>query len=475
MNKLILIVFLLIPMGCILETSPNLGNIYNGLAQQEDPYRNPIVVIPGILGSKLVEEGTEATIWGTFGLGQVDPNSPEGARLVALPMAKGRKLHELKDNVKPNGALDSVVINVLGFPVQWNAYFNILSTLGVGGYRDQDIGESGRVDYGDRHFTCFQFDYDWRRDIVESAKTLDRFIKTKRAYVQQEIEKRFGVENYDVKFDLVAHSMGGLVARYYLRYGAADLPENGDLPELTWEGARYVNHLVMIGTPNAGSVDALKNLVHGIRPGFFLPHYSATLQGTMPSVYQLLPRSRHHPLLDPTGQPVNDILDPSLWEQWQWGLANPAEAEQLQHLLPAIDAPEQRRAIALDHQRKLLRRAKQFAAAMDRPATPPASLKLLLVAGDAEETDAVMQVDQEGELETVATAPGDGIVLRSSALLDERTTRKLETRLQSPIAWNQVLFLFEDHLGITEDPTFVDNLLYFLLESPREPQARMTM
>jgi len=31
-----------------------------------------------------------------------------------------------------------------------------------------------------------------------------------------------------------------------------------------------------------------------------------------------------------------------------------------------------------------------------------------------------------------------------------------------------VFFLFDDHLGITKDPTFVDNLLYFLLESPRD-------
>ena len=52
----------------------------------------------------------------------------------------------------------------------------------------------------------FQFDYDWRRDIVESAKKLDIFIKEKKKYVQIEIEKRFGIKDYDVKFDIVAHS-----------------------------------------------------------------------------------------------------------------------------------------------------------------------------------------------------------------------------------------------------------------------------
>ncbi len=32
----------------------------------------------------------------------------------------------------------------------------------------------GSTDYGDGHFTCFQFDYDWRRDNVEDAKRLNR-------------------------------------------------------------------------------------------------------------------------------------------------------------------------------------------------------------------------------------------------------------------------------------------------------------
>ena len=31
----------------------DLGGLYNELAQHEDPYRNPIILIPGILGSKI--------------------------------------------------------------------------------------------------------------------------------------------------------------------------------------------------------------------------------------------------------------------------------------------------------------------------------------------------------------------------------------------------------------------------------------
>jgi pimeloyl-ACP methyl ester carboxylesterase len=406
-------------------------------------------------------------VWGTFGLGQVDPNTPKGARQVALPMDKGKSLKELRDNVKPAGALDRVIVNFLGIPLTLNAYYNILQTLGVGGYRDEELGMAGAIDYGEAHYTCFQFAYDWRRDIVESAKQLDHFIKTRAQYVQKETEKRFGIEMVKVKFDLVAHSMGGLVARYYLRYGAADLPEDGSLPELTWAGAQHVEHLVIIGTPNAGAIATLQNLIYGVSIDSLFPRYPAAVLGTMPAMYELLPRGRHVPLLGANGEPVTDLFDPELWKSQQWGLADPKQDPVLKLLLPDIESPEQRREIALDHQAKALRRARQFTSALDVPAKPPDSLKLFLVAGDAEETKMTAQINPEGGIKIVKTGPGDGTVLRSSALMDERMSNHLNRRLISPIRWNQVLFVFSDHLGLTKDPAFTDNVLYFLLESPQ--------
>ena len=444
---------------------PQLGELYNALARQEDPLRNPVIVIPGLLGSRLVDRSSGSVAWGAFGLGQVNPNTAEGARIVALPMRSGVSLAALRDDVVSDGALDRLVYNFLGIPLELNAYYKILNVLGVGGYRDQGLANA--IDYGDRHFTCFQFDYDWRRDIVESARQLDDFIKAKRTYVTREIEKRFGVKNNQVKFDIVAHSMGGLVARYYMRYGTQDLPEDGRLPMLTWEGARNIEHLILIGTPNAGALDALLHLTEGIRPAALFPTYPAAIVGTMPSAYQLLPRARHHPVLDTDGAPVKDLYDPDLWRKNEWGLADPAQTEVLEVLLPDIDRPETRRRMALEHQAKALRRARHFAAAMDRPARPPDTLRLFLVAGDSEATNQTAQFNARGRLKIVATAAGDGTVLRSSALMDERLLSVPNQRLKSPIYWNQVLFLFSDHLGLTEDPAFTDNVLYFLLERPR--------
>ena len=444
-----------------------MDHLYSEIAQQEDPMRNPVIVIPGILGSRLVDSDSGETVWGAFGSGTADPTTPVGAQLLALPMAEEKSLRELRDSVRPNGALDRVMLNFIGIPLQLNAYYNILQTLGVGGYRDQDLGESHAVDYGDMHYTCFQFAYDWRRDIVESAQALDHFIKEKEIQVRQEIFNKFGVHRETIKFDLVAHSMGSLVARYYLRYGAADLPDDGSLPPVTWAGAQHVDHLVMIGPPNAGSVDTLTVLVEGLKPAPLLTAYPSAVVGTMPSVYQLLPRGRHRPLLDHSGQPVEDLFDPQLWVEQGWGLADAQEAEVLTNLFPHITDEKVRRRIALDHQRKALIRAKHLTAALDSPAVPPPSLQLFLVAGDSMETIATLQIEADGKLQVVEYGPGDDLVLRRSALMDERKEQMPGTRLISPISWSQVLFVFSDHIGITEDPAFVDNILYFLLESPR--------
>ena len=92
--------------GCSgFQTVPDLGNLYNQLAQEEDPDRNPVIVIPGILGSRLEDGNTGEVVWGAFGSGAVDPTSAEGAPLLALPMATGAALKDLRDTVREAGAL----------------------------------------------------------------------------------------------------------------------------------------------------------------------------------------------------------------------------------------------------------------------------------------------------------------------------------------------------------------------------------
>lgn len=459
---------LLSVQGCVsVKAGPELGQLYNKAAQHHGPMRNPVIVIPGILGSKLVEKDTGQIVWGAFANGYANPDRPEGARLLALPMAEGKTLAELTDNTSSAGALERLKVSLLGLPVQLNAYVHILGTLGVGGYQDQQLAMSGAVDYGNDHFTCFQFDYDWRRDNAENAARLHEFILERRAFVQDQYFKRYGIKDAEVKFDIVAHSMGGLVSRYFLRYGRAPLPEDGGPPKLTWAGAELVEKLILVGTPNAGSAKAIKQMVRGADFAPTLPGYEPALLGTMPSIYQLLPRGRHGALREAeTGEVIDDLYDPALWERMGWGLAAPDQDKVLRVLLPEFDRPEERRRIALDHQAKCLAKARQFAAAMDKPAAPPKGTSIHLFIGDAVQTPAVLEASSDGRIRVLDKKPGDGTVLRSSVLMDERVGGEWHPMLVSPIKTAGVHFVFTDHLGMTKDPGFSDNVLYLLLEAP---------
>ncbi|MEE9238257.1 MAG: hypothetical protein V3U58_01710, partial [Thermodesulfobacteriota bacterium] len=127
------------------------------------------------------------------------------------------------------------------------------------------------------------------------------------------------------------------------------------------------------------------------------------------------------------------------------------------------------REIAIDHLRKSLKRGKQFPEAIDQPANPPENLKLYLLAGDAIPTGSGVTVDSSKEHYKITDyQPGDGTVTRSSALMDERVGGIWTPYLKSPIKWSNVMFLFSDHLGLTKDPSFSDNVLYILLEQPVE-------
>lgn len=470
-KKLILLIIISVLIGCgkAKYSHPDLGGLYNKSARRLHDEGNAVIVIPGILGSKLRDADSGQLVWGAFEKSTANPSSPEGARLVAIPMEKGVPLEELTDNVHSDGALDRVKVSLLGLPIELNAYINILSTLGAGGYLDDQLASNklNKIDYGDDHFTCFQFDYDWRLDNVENAKRLNAFIEEKRAYILEEYEKR-GHRREDVKFDIVAHSMGGLLTRYFLRYGANDLPEDGSTPEVTWEGAEHVDKVIIIGTPNAGAVGAVENLFVGRDFGPFLPKYEAAVIGTMPSLYQQLPRTRHRAILDENRNPV-DIMNVDLWIENGWGLADPNQAHVLEWLLPDVSDPDERREIAIDHLRKSMKRGKQFQDAIDQPATPPQGLRLYLLAGDAIPTGSGVTINSTKEhFEVTDYEPGDGTVARYSALMDERTGQHWTPQLKSPIKWSNVTFLFSDHLGLTKDPAFSDNVLYLLLEQPMQ-------
>lgn len=464
---LLVTITLLAIAGCATQiTTPDLHGIYSRAAREHQASRNPVIVIPGILGTRLEQTGTNMVVWGAFGGGAADPETPTGASLVALPMRENAALRDLTDDVEPAGVLEAARVTLLGLPINLAAYAHILATLGVGGYRDEALGQAGAIDYGDDHYTCFQFGYDWRRDNIENAQRLARFVVEKRAQVQRDIERRYGVKDAPVKFDIVAHSMGGLVARWFLEYGDADLPADG-LPPITWNGAKYIDRVLIVGTPNAGSAKSLLNLTDGAQFGPI--EYAPAILGTMPSIYQLMPRPRHGAVVDgiADAKPVTDWLNADAWECRGWGLAG-ASDKVLRWILPEVNDASERHRVAVEHMRKCLNRAERFFAALDAPTETPRGLEIHLFAGDAMQTPERLALDKSGKPHVVGYSPGDGTVTRSSALMDERLDGLWRPGLRSPIDWTSVRFLFTDHLGLTRDPAFSDNVLQLLLEAPRD-------
>ncbi len=438
--------------------------MYQTAAQEQAPDRNPVILIPGILGSKLQDTDSKATVWGVFSPGAILPNKPSSKRLIGLPLVFGKALTEIKDTVIPAGALDRFRITLLpGLTISPKGYAQILEVLGAGGYTDETLGKAGTINYGHDHYSCFQFSYDWRRSSADNAAKLDQFIIEKRKFVIAQRKKKFPNRTFKpVKFDIVAHSMGGLLTRYYLRYGSQKLPAKGT-PTLNWAGTKHIEKVAIISTPHYGSPLAITNLTDGIKPPF-VPHYDPVLLGTMPSGYELLPRKRHGLIIDPVTHSKLDPLDPEVWVKYQWGLMNPKFSKTLAQLLPDISNAEERNKIAYDHLKKSLQNARQFHLALDsKPTNVPPHLKMVTWVGDVGKTQLVLEAHLKAP-KWLSTGYGDHTVPRFSAVADDRGPLPNKGTFKSSVPWQDINYLRQDHLGITKDPNFADNLLGFLLE-----------
>ena len=215
--------------------------------------RDIVVVLPGIMGSVLRKDGRD--LWALSGSSVLDAIRTLGRNIDRLT---------LKDD--PPDADD------LGDGVTADALFPTVHLLPgfwkIDGYTQlvQRIEREFQVERG-KNF--FEFPYDWRRDNRVAARRLKRqsadWLRTRR-------EGGYG----DAKLVLLAHSMGGLVARYFLE---------------CLDGWRDTRLLVSFGTPYAGSLKALGFLANGFEKklgGLVLADLTALLR-SFTSVHQLLP------------------------------------------------------------------------------------------------------------------------------------------------------------------------------------------
>jgi hypothetical protein len=261
--------------------------------------------------------------------------------------------------------------------------------------------------------------------------------------------------------------MGGLIARYYLRYGNKLLPDTiQKLPEPDWSGAEHVDKILIIGTPNSGYSDTLLELKNGLRliPGS--PAYPPALLGTFPSIYEMLPSPESGMIREKQSGKKIDLFDMEVWKKYRWGLADPAQDRWLQLLLPDVPTREERQKIALDHLRKILIKARLFRQALSIQAeTYPSDVSVWLIAGNTVETNALLEVDSSGNITVAEKAAGDGKITFASCCHDLRAGGNWSPYMVTPINWKSVYPVPGGHMGIMNSTYFDSVLRYILLDT----------
>jgi pimeloyl-ACP methyl ester carboxylesterase len=115
-----------------------------------------------------------------------------------------------------------------------------------------------------------EFAYDWRLSNRRTALALKE-----RITAALERWRASTPERRQAKVVFVCHSMGGLVARWFIE-------KEG--------GAEMTKALVTLGTPHRGSLNALEQLVNGVHKGRWPFRIDLTaFARSLPSLYQLLP------------------------------------------------------------------------------------------------------------------------------------------------------------------------------------------
>lgn len=343
--------------------------------------RRPIVLVPGLLGSRLcrpdpTNPAVSTVVWGTLG---------------TLPYLPDLRLpRDGEDDVRPCGLVREVVF--FGVYTQ-EVYSPIIAHLERLGYREnRDL---------------FIFDYDWRRSVFDNAEMLAAFVAAK-------IEP-------DRQIDILAHSMGGLIARIYAH-------KHG--------GAERIARLFSAGTPFQGSVKVYQSVENGWGALNAVVGGIAAFRRTMlsfPSIYELSPR---YDACCTGGVGRGKHFSPSdiaAWRALGWDGVEPA---------------------AMPDLATTFGRVAELQSIVDTPL--PANVEDVLLIGVDQRTPYKVAFERErgvGTARIETTWNGDGTVVRESATLARAALHPTS---------------FADHERILNDPQVQDFLAVALARSVPE-------
>jgi pimeloyl-ACP methyl ester carboxylesterase len=262
-----------------------------------------LVIVPGYMGSKLRHRDTKEVVWVNTSSIPWNPLNWKSWLTTLL-----ETLEYPNDKLEPSGIMDDVV-----FIPRWaklENYERLITKLQSLGYKAdlaQCFGyESEEPPFDESSLNVYAFPHDWRQDNRVSARQLGAAIDRWRKY------------HPGAQVWIIAHSNGGLVARWYIE-------QEG--------GKDHVGRLFLMGSPWDGTPKALYMAFNGFDTLFSrkfnvfdIPLRTSKLVRTFPSIYQLIPHQTRFLRDHVANNDVNPFtdgvwLDPTQTTMLQDGLA----------------------------------------------------------------------------------------------------------------------------------------------------------
>lgn len=225
--------------------------------------RHLVVFLPGILGTILQKDGRDVWAPSRQALWTLFETCGDSIRDLQV-VGEDNESDDLGDGIRADRPVRDTLFQIPRL-IEHSGYGPLLDLLPE--YLEI---KTGSVHAPQDEASFYPFPYDWRRDNRVSARRLQRFVET------QLPRWRHWSGARDAKVILIGHSMGGLVARYYVE---------------VLGGWKHTLALITVGTPHRGALGALDILSNGIpklKRIFDIGPWARSFE----SVYQLLPTYR---------------------------------------------------------------------------------------------------------------------------------------------------------------------------------------
>ena len=438
--------------GCSAIDRPRLDALYDAAGRGAE--RPPLIVIPGAFGSVLRNRRTGEELW------------PASDSHLLLDNYRDLELEIDPASLEPRTD-DVVASSVFRRGLGRDFYGAVLDTLErVGGYRRCQSGPAAGGDCN-----LYEYVYDFRLDIPSAARGLAALIR--------QIREQHG--DPSLRVDILAHSTGGMLARYYVRHGERVLPLDAPLAP-DFAGAPSIRRLLLVGTPSLGSVQPVLSLLRGEEVGLrrIAPEVVATCTG----IVQMIPHTGIPWLVDLAGQDVSaDIYDIETWREFGWSLFDERIAERTVAMHGGGLDGRLYLQVLREYMARQLLRGRRFAEAFATP-PDPRDVRAWVLGGDCAPTLARLVVESvDGRLcprERVSDIaapvagvdyaalmhePGDLVVTRSS-LTGRRTADVSAPRgKDESLRVAHSVFFCERHQQLMGNASLRDNVLNALLSA----------